>query len=78
MDRLMALVWHKQAGAVTVRQVLNWLARQFHAGVPAALRRRLEDRETWDSLRWLDDRQLKDFGIHSRPPELSEHKFPQY
>ncbi len=35
-----------------------------------------EDQRTWDALAHLDDRQLKEFGIHSRPPELTRREFP--
>jgi uncharacterized protein YjiS (DUF1127 family) len=72
VDRLMARC--ELASAVTVRRMQDWLALPFRAAVPAALRRWREDQETWDALRLLDDRQLKDFGIHRRPPELVEQK----
>ena len=35
-----------------------------------------EDQQTWAALRHLDDRQLKEFGIYPRPPELAKRKFP--
>jgi len=35
-----------------------------------------EDQQTWAALRHLDDRQLKEFGIYPRPPDLTKRKFP--
>jgi uncharacterized protein YjiS (DUF1127 family) len=35
-----------------------------------------ENRQTLDALRHLDDRQLSEFGIHRRTPDLSARKFP--
>jgi uncharacterized protein YjiS (DUF1127 family) len=35
-----------------------------------------EDRQTWASLRHLDDRQLKEFGIYPRSPDVTKRKFP--
>jgi uncharacterized protein YjiS (DUF1127 family) len=60
--------------AVTVRRVQDWLALPLRAAIPAGLQRWREDQETWNALRLLDDRQLKDLGIHRRPPELVEQK----
>ena len=39
-------------------------------------RRWREDQQTWAALRYLDDRQLKGFGIYPRPPDLTKRKFP--
>ena len=39
-------------------------------------RRWRADQQTWAALRDLDDRQLKEFGIHPRPPDLIRPKFP--
>jgi uncharacterized protein YjiS (DUF1127 family) len=39
-------------------------------------RRWREDQQTWAALRHLDDRQLKEFGIYPRPPDLAKRKFP--
>ena len=78
VDRLMALARYRRAGAAFVEQLSDWLVRPLRAANPAAFRKWLEDQETWEALRRLDDRQLKDFGIHYRPPELSQHKFPQH
>ena len=50
------------------RERLRALARQWLA--------RNEDEATRAVLRHLDDRQLKEFGIHSRPPELTKREFP--
>jgi len=46
------------------------------AHIALRFRRWREDRQTWAALRQLDDRQLKEFGIYSRPPELIKRKFP--
>jgi uncharacterized protein YjiS (DUF1127 family) len=62
--------------ASAVQRLHDWLARPFRAAIPAALRKWREDQETWDALRLLDDRQLNDFGIYRRPPELVEQTFP--
>ena len=35
-----------------------------------------EDQQTWAALRHLDDRQLKEFGIYPRPPDLTKREFP--
>jgi uncharacterized protein YjiS (DUF1127 family) len=45
-------------------------------GIAFRFRRWREDRQTWAALRHLDDRQLKEFGIYPRPPELTKRKFP--
>jgi uncharacterized protein YjiS (DUF1127 family) len=74
VDRLMGLAWYKQASTAAVQHVSDRLAHPLRAVIPAALRRWREDQETWDSLRRLDDRQLKEFGICHRPPELVEQK----
>lgn len=39
-------------------------------------RRWRDYRQTQVELRYLDHRQLKEFGIHERPPELMNSKFP--
>jgi hypothetical protein len=39
-------------------------------------RRWRADQQTWEALRHLDDRQLKEFRIYPRPPELTKRKFP--
>lgn len=50
--------------------------KSFFRAAALRFRKWREDRRTWDALRHLDDRQLKDFGIHSRPPELTKREFP--
>jgi hypothetical protein len=35
-----------------------------------------EDQQTWAALRHLDHRQWKEFGIYSRPPDLTRRNFP--
>jgi len=45
-------------------------------GIAFRFRRWREDRQTWAALRHLDDRQLKEFGIYPRPPDLTQRKFP--
>jgi len=45
-------------------------------GIAFRFRRWREDQQTWAALRHLDDRQLKEFGIYPRPPELTNRKFP--
>lgn len=39
-------------------------------------RRWREDQQTWAALRYLDDRQLKEFGICPRPRDLGRPEFP--
>jgi hypothetical protein len=39
-------------------------------------RRRREDRQTWNALRHLDDRQLRELGLPSRPADLVRRDFP--
>jgi uncharacterized protein YjiS (DUF1127 family) len=51
----------------------RWIS--LHTAVVSRFRRWREERQTWDALRHLDDRQLKDFGIHSRSPDLMDRKF---
>jgi uncharacterized protein DUF1127 len=45
-------------------------------GIAFRFRRWREDQQTWAALRHLDDRQLKEFRIYPRPPELTKRKFP--
>jgi len=45
-------------------------------GIAFRFRRWREDRQTRAALRHLDDRQLKEFGIYPRPPDLIKRKFP--
>jgi len=46
------------------------------AKIALRFRKWREDRQTWAALRYLDDRQLKEFGIYPRPPDLTKRKFP--
>jgi uncharacterized protein YjiS (DUF1127 family) len=48
----------------------------FLRDIAFRFRRWREDQQTWAALRHLDDRQLKEFGIYPRPPELTRRKFP--
>jgi uncharacterized protein YjiS (DUF1127 family) len=48
----------------------------FRAAIAARFRRWREHRQTLDALRHLDDRQLSEFGIQRRTPDLSGKKFP--
>jgi hypothetical protein len=50
--------------AVVLRNIAFWF------------RRWREDRQTWAALRYLDDRQLKEFEICPRPLGLTRPKFP--
>src|SRR5262245_27700878 len=45
-------------------------------GIAFRFRRWREDQQTWAALRNLDDRQLEEFGIHLRPPDLTKRHFP--
>jgi len=45
-------------------------------GIALRFRRWREYQQTWAALRHLDDRQLKEFGIYPRPPDLTQRKFP--
>ena len=45
-------------------------------GIALRFRRWREYQQTWAALRHLDDRQLKEFGIYSRPLDLAQRKFP--
>jgi len=45
-------------------------------GIAFRFRRWREHQQTWAALRHLDDRQLKEFGIYPRPPDLTKRKFP--
>ena len=45
-------------------------------GIAFRFRRWREYQQTWAALRHLDDRQLKEFGIYPRPPDLTKRKFP--
>jgi uncharacterized protein YjiS (DUF1127 family) len=45
-------------------------------GIAFWFRRWREDRQTWAALRHLDDRQLKEFGIYPRAPDVTKRKFP--
>ena len=45
-------------------------------GIAIRFRKWREDQQTWAALRHLDDRQLKEFGIYPRPPDLTKREFP--
>ena len=45
-------------------------------GIAFRFRRWREHQQTWAALRHLDDRQLKEFGIGERPPDLTKQNFP--
>jgi uncharacterized protein YjiS (DUF1127 family) len=45
-------------------------------GIALRFRRWREYQQTCAALRHLDDRQLKEFGIDPRPPDLAQRKFP--
>ena len=70
------------AAAASRRELAGPLARMarrwaaLFAAIAVRFRKWREDRQTWDALQHLDDRQLKEFGIHSRPPELTKREFP--
>jgi len=49
---------------------------RLRAYIAFRFRRWREDRQTWAALRHLDDRQLNEFGIYQRPPDLTKRKFP--
>jgi uncharacterized protein YjiS (DUF1127 family) len=48
----------------------------FLRDIAFRFRRWREDQQTWAALRHLDDRQLKEFGIYSRPLDLTKREFP--
>jgi len=54
------------------RSVIGDLTRH----IALRFRRWREDRQTWAALSYLDDGQLKEFGIPSRPPDLTLPRFP--
>ena len=55
--------------ASRLREILTRIAFRFW--------RWREDQETWEELKHLDHRQLKEFGIYPRPPDLVKCKFPE-
>jgi uncharacterized protein YjiS (DUF1127 family) len=70
-------------GAGRIDAPIKHLARAAGVGCAAFwteiapwLRRWRETRDTWAALRDLDDRQLKEFRIAARPPELTRRQFP--
>jgi uncharacterized protein YjiS (DUF1127 family) len=62
---------------VTDREVMMEPSiREATRGIVLRFRRWREYQQTWAALRHLDDRQLKEFGIDPRPPDLAQRKFP--
>lgn len=55
---------------------IDVLIARLYADIAFRFRRWREDQQTWAALRHLDDRQLKEFGIYPRPPDVTKGKFP--
>jgi len=72
-ERIVAMVPKSLHGQITM---IGDKVGALSALMAFRFRRWREDQQTWAALRHLDDHQLKEFGIHTRPPDLTKRKFP--
>jgi uncharacterized protein YjiS (DUF1127 family) len=63
------MIWFRETCVVIA-------VKDFLRAAGFRFRRWREDRRTWAALKHLDDMQLKEFGIHSRPADLTKREFP--